>query len=57
MKVTAGYIDDFQVVRNGAGLDISITGMVAHPDRHYTHPVEGDNFRRTTLTSKVVSRN
>lgn len=57
MRVAAGYIDDFRVTRNGAGLDIAITGVVAHPDRRYTHPVEGDRLRRETLVSKVVTRN
>ena len=57
MKVTAGYIEDFQVARNGDLLEVAITAIVAHPDRHYHHPEKDDPFRRATLASTIKPRN
>jgi hypothetical protein len=57
MKVSAGHIEDLQVVQNGNAFEVSVTGVVAHPDRFYTHPTEADHLRRETLTSSIAPRN
>ena len=36
---------------------ISLTGKTSLPDPNYTHPTEGDNYRRLTLSAEVAPRN
>ncbi len=36
---------------------ISLTGKTSLPDPSYTHPTEGDNYRRLTLSAEVSPRN
>ncbi len=36
---------------------ISLTGKTSLPDPSYTHPTEGDNYRRLTLSAEVLPRN
>ena len=36
---------------------ISLTGKTSQLDPNYTHPTEGDNYRRLTLSAEVLPRN
>jgi len=36
---------------------ISLTAKTSQPDPNYTHPTEGDNYRRLTLSAEVAPRN
>ena len=53
----AEYIENLRVTRDGAMLNISLTGRAPEPDPIYTHPVYGDGYRRTTVTARVRLRN
>lgn len=55
--VTAGYIEDFQVVRTLGGLRVTVTARTSQPDNTYTHPTRNDPFRRLTMNSLVRPRN
>jgi hypothetical protein len=56
-EVSAPYIEDFQVTPSGDGFLVSVTGMAATSDNHYTHPTRGDGYRRWTLAASVHPRN
>ncbi len=56
-SMCAGNIDDLQATRVGYDCDIVLTGRTSEPDPHYTHPEEGDHYRRLTLTRSVYPRN
>ncbi len=45
------YFDDIRKVT------ISLTAKTSQPDPNYTHPTEGDNYRRLTLSAEVSPRN
>ncbi|MDH3603605.1 MAG: hypothetical protein OEU26_28670, partial [Candidatus Tectomicrobia bacterium] len=52
----AEHVEDLRITRNGETLAVTLTVRTATPDPNYTHPTEGDGYRRLTLTSKVKPR-
>jgi hypothetical protein len=56
-KLCAGNIEDMQITRNNHSVDLALTGRTSRPDPNYTHPVEGDNFRRMNLARRIQPRN
>ena len=52
----AEHVEDLRITRNGETLAVTLTVRTATPDPNYTHPTEGDGYRRLTLTSEVKPR-
>ncbi|MBC2696508.1 MAG: hypothetical protein HF982_14775 [Desulfobacteraceae bacterium] len=44
-------------ILNIVKVDIKITAKTTKPDSDYTHPTDGDHYRRYTLTSVITPRN
>jgi prepilin-type N-terminal cleavage/methylation domain-containing protein len=57
----ASDIEDFQIQQtagaNGNRITVTLTAKTFRPDASYTHPTEGDNFRRVTVSADVEMRN
>ena len=57
---TTGLPNNSVVGKNFADIRevaISLTGKTSQLDPNYTHPTEGDNYRRLTLSAEVLPRN
>jgi type II secretory pathway pseudopilin PulG len=52
----AEHVEDLRITRNGDTLIVALTVQTAQPEPNYTHPTEGDGYRRLTLTSAVKPR-
>jgi prepilin-type N-terminal cleavage/methylation domain-containing protein len=50
-------IEDLQVTRAGGTVTLQFTGRTAKEDPDYTHPTEGDGYRRLTYAPQVNLRN
>jgi prepilin-type N-terminal cleavage/methylation domain-containing protein len=50
-------IEDLQLTRAGSTVTVRLTGRTAKEDFDYTHPVEGDGYRRLTYAPSVNLRN
>lgn len=57
LTVTGLDIDDFQLSARASGVSVSLRARTRYPDRYYTHPVEGDHYRRKELTAIIEARN
>ena len=53
----AENIEDLQISQSGNSINVSLTAITTKPDPEYTHPTEGDHYRRYTLTSDITPRN
>ena len=50
-------IEDLQISQSGDSIGVSLTARTAKPDPEYTHPTEGDHYRRFKLDSEITPRN
>jgi len=50
-------IEDLQFTRTGSTVTVAVTGRTAKEDPDYTHPTEGDGYRRLTYDPAVNLRN
>lgn len=50
-------IEDLQITRAGDTVTVELTGRTAKADPDYTHPTEGDGYRRLTYAPAVNLRN
>ncbi len=53
----AEHIEDLRITPDGNTLIIALTGRTPKPDPTYRHPVQGDGYRRLTVTAQVQMRN
>jgi hypothetical protein len=55
-KMIAGNISDFQARADGYSVVVDITGRSSDIDPAYSHPVQGDHYRRVTLSRRAFPR-
>jgi hypothetical protein len=57
LTMAAAYIEDFQVTWDTYALMIDVSGRCSKESPVYTHPTEGDRYRRLTVSTRIVPRN
>ncbi len=55
-RIVAVGIEHLEVSGTGNSVQLALTGRAQEEDDAYTHPTEGDGFRRSTLSSLVTLR-
>jgi len=56
-KIVAINVEDIQLTGQTNAVNVELTGRVSDSDSTYTHPTEGDHYRRMSLSSIVRPRN
>lgn len=56
-KMVAVGIENLQATASNVYVRITVTGKAEDPEHQYTHPTEGDHYRRTTRSAAVTPRN
>lgn len=56
-QMVAADIEDLRVSRDGYAMLVELTGRTPEPVPDYTHPEEGDGYRRMTVSTRVFPRN
>lgn len=57
LTMAAAYIEDFQITRDTYSLTLDVSGRCSKESPIYTHPTEGDRYRRLTVSTRIVPRN
>jgi type II secretory pathway pseudopilin PulG len=56
-KMMVSDVETFQVRTNGNSIVVEVTSRSPKPDTAYTHPTEGDRYRRVNLSRQALPRN
>jgi hypothetical protein len=56
-RIYAVGVENFQVSATSNSVTMALTGRTTLEDERYTHPTEGDGYRRSDLQTRVTLRN